>query len=272
VKKGINMTNNAKVVVDENIATFLSAFAEHIRIIASIQASRNPRRYKKILYVTVLEAIAKVRYPNKGAGERFIKLVHNYSVWNDAERISLPHLVAALERTSDARFKALREFAYSELHGWGSGGPVYLDSDPDLSTIQSLWPKDESGKLLANQNVLLELSQLRHVDMLYAYRNYLIHESRQPTTGFEEEDDIAPFYESVNMHPTVFGNRVSEWHLVYPAAFLEKLSNCCLSSLGEYLKAKEQDPYLSIKDGWYLVEHFNNDKRFPVVSPFYQML
>lgn len=82
--------------------------------------------------------------------------------------------------------------------------------------------------------------------------------------------DVAPFYESINMHPTIFGNRVSEWHLVYPAGFLERVCGCCLSSLEEYLKTNKRDPYLSFKDGWYLVEHFNNDARFPVVNPFYK--
>ncbi|MDD5007976.1 MAG: hypothetical protein PHU49_09505 [Syntrophorhabdaceae bacterium] len=264
------MTAEEREALEENIAAFLSAFDEHIRIIAGIQVNRNPKRYKKILYVTVLEAIAKVRYPSKGARDRFVKLVHNCGDWNDADRVSLPHLVAALERTSDPQFEPLRQFAYAGLRDWGSGGPVYLESDPDLPNIQSLWPKDNGGVLLANRDVHLELPQLRHVEMLYAYRNYLVHESRQPTAGFEEDDDIAPFYESVNMHPTVFGNRVSEWHLVYPAAFLEKLCNCCLSSLGEYLRANQRDPYLTLRDGWYLVEHLNNDGRFPVVSPFYR--
>lgn len=263
------MTDEVKEVLEERIRTFMDAFGEHLKIISTIQVSRNARRYKKILYVTALEAIAKVRYPNKGSRDRFIKLVHNCGDWNDAGRISLPHLVAALERTSDGRFEPLRRFSYSKLHDWGSGGPVYLDNDPDLPEIQRLWPKDNKGMLLANQDVRLELSQLRHVEMLYAYRNYLVHESRQPTAGFEEEDDIAPFYESVNTHPTVFGNEVSEWHLVYPAGFLKQLCSCCLSSLEEYLKCKKKDPYLSFKDGWYLVEHFNNDKRFPIVNPFY---
>jgi len=254
------------VPLEKKIATFMSAFSEHIKIISTIQVSRNPKRYKKILYVTALEAIAKVMYPNKGSRERFIKLVHNWGDWNTAGRISLPHLVAALERTSDGRFEQLRQFSYSKLNNWGSGGPVYLNKDPDFPEIQSLWPKD-------NKEILLErlaLSKLRHVDLLYSYRNYLVHESRQPTVGFEDEEANAPFYESVNMHLTVFENKAPEWHLVYPAGFLEQLCNCCLSSLKDYLHREKKDPYLSFKYGWYLVEHFNNEESFPVVYPFYK--
>ena len=266
------MKHEEDAALDENIATFVSSFAEHIKNIASIEVSRNAKRYKKILYVTALEGIAKTRYPNpnKSSRDRFVKLVHKCGNWTDAERISLPHLVAALERTSNARVEPLREFAYSELRDWGSGGPIYLDRDPTLSKIQALWPKDEKGALIAIDDVRSQLQTLRHVDMLYAYRNYLVHESRQPTVGFEEGDDVAPFYESVNMHPTIFGNKVSEWHLVYPVGFLEQLCNRCLSSLEEYLMANKKDPYLSFKDGWHLVEHFNNDEKFPVVRPFYQ--
>jgi hypothetical protein len=254
----------------ESIDTFVSSFVKHIKTIASIKVSHNAKRYKKILYVTALEGIAKARYPNKSPGDRFIKLVHNCGNWADAERISLPHLVAALERTSDPRFEPLRQFAYSMLRDWGSGGPVYLDRDPAVSKIQSLWPKEGDGALVPMADALSELQTLRHAALLYSYRNYLVHESRQPTAGFEKEDDIVPFYESINMHPTVFGNRVSEWHLVYPAGFLELLCGCCLSFLEEYLKTNKKDPYLSFKDGWYLVEHFNYDKRFPVVRPFYK--
>ena len=266
------MKRRGDTSLEESIATFVSSFAEHIKITASIKVSHNAQRYKKIIYATVLEGIAKARYPNKRPRDRFIKLVHNCGNWAEAERISLPHLVAALERTADARFETLRQFAYGELRDWGSGGPIYLDGDPALSKIQHLWPKDEKGALITTDAVLLELQTFRHIDMLYAYRNYLIHESRQPTAGFEEEDDVDPFYESVNMHPTIFGNKVSEWHLVYPAGFLEQLCNYCLSSLEEYLGANKKDPYLSFKDGWYLVEHLNDDERFPVVNPFYQIL
>jgi len=254
--------------VKADITNFVSSFAEHIKIIANISVTRNAKRYKKILYVTVLEGLAKTRYPSKAPRDRFVKLIHNYSGWVDSERISLPHLVAALERTPDSRFEQIRKFAYSKLRDWGSGGPVYLDKDPSFLQVQSLWPK-ENGALVCIEGLQIELRRLRQVEMIYEYRNYLVHESSQPTVGFEQEDDLKPFYESFDDHVTVFDNKVSEWHLVYPSGFLEQLCKCCLSSIEQYLLTNSRDPYESFKDGWYLVERLNNDITFPVVSPFY---
>lgn len=250
------------------IATFVSSVKTHIENIHNISVDRNPKRYKKILYVSVLEGIAKVRYPSKEPRDRLIKLVHTFGGWNDGERISLPHLVAALERTADERFEDIRKYAYSQLHNWDHGVPLYLDNDPMFSEIQKRWPKEE-GSDLRIDCLRIELKRLRHVELLYEYRNYLVHESRQPTMGFEEADDIHPFYESVNEHSTVFGGKAPEWHLVYTSGFLDQLCRTCLGSLEQYLKKNKKDPYSTFRDGWYVVEQFNHDVRFPVLKPFY---
>jgi len=121
-------------VLMTNITGFISSFRNHIENIRNITFDCNPKRYKKIQNVSVLEGIAKVRYPSKGARDRLIKLIHTFGRWDDCERISLPHLVAALERTPDQRFEEIRKFTYSQLRNWGSGGPVYLDQDPLFSS------------------------------------------------------------------------------------------------------------------------------------------
>ena len=246
----------------------IASFRNHIKTIHDIVIDRNSKRYKKILYVSVLEGIAKARYPSKHPRDRFVKLVHTFGHWDHVEHISLPHLVAALERTTDECFEELRKFAYSELQNWGSGGPLLLNRDPIFAEIQKRWPK-EGGADLRIESPRIELKRLRHVDLLYEYRNYLVHESRQPTMGFEQECDAHPFYESVNEHQTVLKGKASEWHLIYPSGFLGQLCEACLSCLERYLKDNKKDPYSSSGDGWYVIESFNLDVKYPVVKPFY---
>lgn len=267
-EKIMNLSDDNDLIA--NISSFVSSFGNHIENIGKIAIESNPKRYKKILYVSVLEGIASARYPSKRPRDRFIKLVHSLGGWNDSERISLPHLVAALERTSDGRFEEIREFFYLQLRDWGSGGPTYLDKDPLFSEVQKRWPKEE-GRDIKMKCLNMELKKLRHVELLYGYRNYLVHQSIQVTQSPAEGEDLYPFYEAFDDHLTIFGNKVSEWHLVYPHKFLEQLCKTCLISLEQYLKDNRKDPYLVFKDAWYVVEEFNDSVEFPVLKPFYQI-
>ena len=202
-----NIENSSgKTELMTNISNFISSFREHIDIISNISFGQNTKRYKKILYVTVLEGLAKARYPKKGFRDRFIKLINNFSAWKNCEKISLPHLVAVLERSFDERLDSIQKFAFSEFVKWSSGGPIYLERDPEMSEIQKLWPK-ENGANIKLADLGISLQNLRHVELLYEYRNYLIHESRQRTMGFDRDYDKLPFYESFGEYDTLLG----EW-------------------------------------------------------------
>lgn len=262
----------AKVVgnneILSNITIFISNYKNHIRTIKSLSPSRNSERYAKILYFSALEGIAKTMYPRKNPHNRFVKMLNTLGSWDEGGKISLSHLVGALERTSNPEFEEIRQYAYSKLLSWGSGGPRYLQDDPDFSEIQRRWPRCE-GQSLTIPCLRLKLTNLRHFDLLYEYRNYLVHQSLQPTQSPAEKDETFPFYEAFEDRTAVPRFKVSEWHLIYPTNFLDKLCKNCLAFLDHYLIKNLKDPYCIFKNAHYCIEKLNDDSRFPVLNGFY---
>lgn len=250
----------------QSINSFISSFNEHIDRIENITIEQNTKRYKKILFVSVIEGLAKCRYPKKFPRNRFVKFVRKFGNWEFGDNISLPHLVAALERTAATQFDPLREYAFKKLSKWGTGGPLYLDKDPKKSEIQSLWPK-MNGALMEIPCLRKKIDEFCHVGLLYEYRNYLVHESRQPTFTFESDRDTKPFYE-VFPYSVSDGVKVNQFRLSYPSGFLYDLSKKCLKNLEVYLIENKRDPFDSFTFGSYLLEELNNDDSFPVVRPF----
>jgi len=258
-----------KSQISQLIDGFVSSFENHINNIENISIERsNTRRYRKILFVSVIEGLAKSRYPTKSPQDRFVKFVWQFGNWKFCDNISLPHLVSALERTAAKQFDSLRDYVFIELSKWETGGPVYLDKDPNISDIQSRWPK-VNGSLMNIPCLKIKIQQLRHAELLYAYRNYLVHESRQPTMGFDSEKDINPFYESEGSYYSTVGKQVSKFKLVYPSGFLCELSKTCLNNLKKHLITNNKNPFDSFSFGDYLLEQLNDDDSFPVLKPFY---
>ena len=255
--------------INQSIDDFVSSFRKHIDSIEKITVEHNTRRYRKILFVSVIEGLAKCRYPTKRPRARFVKFVRKYGDWEFTDNISLPHLVAALERTSVKQFDPLREYAFKELSKWGTVGPLYLDKDPTKSEIQSRWPKINEASI--EIPCLKKIDQFCHIELLYKYRNYLVHESRQPTMGFDSERDCNPFYESIGSYDCSEGIKVAKFHLVYPSGFLCKLSKTCLKNLEKYLLANNRNPFDSFKFGDYLIEELNDIDSFPIREPFYKI-
>lgn len=261
------MDSTEKGQINQAIEDFVSSFNAHIKTIENITVEHNTKRYRKILFVSVIEGLAKCRFPTRRPRKRFVTFVRKYGDWEFSDNISLPHLTASLERTAAKQFDPLRKYAFEELSKWGTGGPIYLDNDPKKSDIQSRWPKI-NGAPIEIPCLKKKIDQFCHVELLYEYRNYLVHESRQPTMGFDSERDCKPFYESEGSYECSEGTKVSKFNLVYPSGFLCKLSKTCLKNFKKYLVANNRNPFDSFKFGDYLIEELNDIDSFPVLKPF----
>lgn len=249
--------------VSAQIDKFATAFHSYTCSVSSIDVGQDTARYRKILYFTILEALSTARYPTIRPGNAFSKFVVNFGGWADGDKISLPHLVAALERTAGPEFDELRQFAYSELRRWGSGGPLCIDRDIDKAEIQRRWPKESDDSARKILELKLDWSALQHRKLLYSYRSKLSHESRQPTVSFEQFSDQRPYYESVQN----LAGSSTEWHIVYPSGFLVAICRAGVDGLKTWLTAKSKDPYQQFKFGRFLVEKLN-DPKIAVQNPF----
>ena len=233
----------------EDSEKFIGFFKRQVEVIDSAKFAEKGNLYKKVLLVCVIDALSKTIYPRKGNRERFVSFIRYFAQWENCEKISLPHLVRLLEKNTNTDFSELRKFALTSFAEWGDGEVIYLDKDPDYSKIQILWQREkEYTKPFEN----VQLDSLRHVHLLYTYRNSLIHEMRKLGYGMEFPDDDEPFYSS--MLDTENSNK---WELVYPFRFFLAVCYLALAGLETYYSENRINPYDYFTFGTYWIEDLN---------------
>jgi len=207
--------------------------------------------YKKMIYVGIVDALSKCIYPRRGNRERFVNFLNEFSGWEHAHRISLPHIFQLLEKNPEPSFSNLRAYVLSELKKWGSGEIVHLERDPELAEIRKLWPKEKEHQKPLNG---LSVEALQHCNLFYSYRNSLIHEFREPGRGIESQRDAAPYYITFSY---LEDPEEETWELTYPVLFFEKLLESCITEMKSYLLKNEINPYNSYLLGSYWIDELN---------------
>ena len=243
--------------IEDKIARFVGHFRAQCSRIADLGTERHHNLFKKTLYVAVIDALARSIYPRRGNRDRFVAFMKEFGAWNEAERVSLPHLVGLMTKAPDPVFSRLREFALTELAKWAEGEYVPLSRDPSCDTIRRLWPPERENRLPVGE---ISLESLQHVHLLYVFRNSLVHELRELGYGIEIEKDTVPFYMSCTSYglddsSTAPGRK--SWELIYPVAFFEQLCNGALQRLEIYLRNSQLDPYAFHRFGSYWIVEIN---------------
>jgi|GEM_PF-1752006 hypothetical protein len=230
----LGLSNDQEIGVskEDDSERFIRYFRRQLTVIDSAQFTEKGSLYKKVLFVTVIDALSKTVYPRKKPGDRFISLIRHYGEWKNCDRISLTHLVRLLEKLPDLEaFSKLREFALARRAKWGDGEIISLDKDPDYKEVQRLWPREEKYKQPLEK---VDLNSLRHVRLLYSYRNKLIHEMVRPDWAVDLPEEEEPFYASMTD---------GEWVLTYPLKFFLRLCSRLLAGLGMYYSRNGINPY-----------------------------
>lgn len=238
--------------LDSKIESFIGYFKSHREKIAALGQDKDYRLYKKQLYVAILDGLSRSVFPRKGNRERFVGVVLNFGEWSDSGRVSLPHLVHLLAKSPYPIFSKTREWALQEISKWSDGEVVQLERDPSFEEARKHWPKDSESRMPIEK---ITLESLQHIQLLYAYRNSLVHEFRTPGYSFEFEGDKDPFYMSMSELEDVEAGY--SWELSYPVAFFEVLCDNCIKNLEAYLKRDRLDPRASYAFGSYWFEELN---------------
>ena len=192
----------------------------------------NDRLFKKILLVAMLDTLARVPSPNENFNKkRFVGFIDKFADWREKKLISLPQLSLLLETTTCSK---LKDVVNNRLQGWQDGKVIYLLDDLECGEMLSF---------ASNEEVDL-IKQARHSNLLYVYRNNLVHEFREPAYGMEYNDDDQPFYFSLTNSESI-----TAWELVYPVKFFEKIVRSSITQLQLYTEDNSIDPHTSYKFG-----------------------
>jgi hypothetical protein len=246
------MADDTHVAIDRFTGYFEKQVAE-LRALTT----EHQELYRKLLYVSVLDALARSVVPKRGNRDRFTYLLKRFCRWPDGERVSLPHLVELLRRNPDPAFEKLRLWAAEKdkklpVHG---GSLMPISHDPTFDEVKTVWPTSQEHRTPLEG---IDLTALQHFRLLWVYRNMLVHEMRTPGRGMEfGNDSDEPFYHGMS---TVdkngrFTGRSTE--LVYPWRFLHRLCDTALGELRGYFAANDLNPYESFVFGTYWIEELN---------------
>jgi len=178
--------------------------------------------FRKALYISMLDGLSACAYGNAmRSGDRFRDFILQIGGWTDGERISLPQ--AALLFQADPNMSAAIS---AQLTNWTWGVLQPITSDPfaqQLPAHADLW-------------------KMRHVNLLWKFRNSLLHAVYDPS-GFDPGSRVKPFYVGdVSTHT---------WRLVIPEEFLRSLLTASLQGLLSFCKKEGRDPQAHLgKELW----------------------
>lgn len=225
---------------EENIIQFIDYFKDQIYVVKNAKFKQSDKLFKKILYLSFIDTLAKTVARRKDNNKtRFISFVEKFGNWDHGNRVSLPQLNYYLEsKQQNIEFRKIYDFTNQALSNWGQGQRITLESDPVISELERLWPQN------LDNNHFKSLGSFQHLNLLYSYRNALVHEYRKLGYGSEAEGDSAPFYHGLEDIDNGYS-----WELVYPLGFFENILKNILIELKSFYTEKQINPHDSFKYG-----------------------
>jgi hypothetical protein len=194
-----------------------------------------------ILLLALLDTLSLYAFPDETDNrKRFIKLIDNYSNWNDKDRISLIQLQFLLKRIIiplSEKYTELVKEVETRINKW-QNGRVYrsLEVDPLLSEFNQY--KDGLTDHL--------IHFVRYPSLLYVMRNWLVHTFSKPGAGIDFSSDKSSSYYHGMYHniEALKKNDVSQksWELVIPPQVVLSIIKECSKNLRKYFEENSINP------------------------------
>lgn len=262
--------------LQRQVQSFVTFFRNQVTLVGSLAgdaairtgASEPAHRvaiHKKILFSAILDALAGIRYRGEKLKnhDRFVQFLREHTDWCCGSLVSVQILRDRLHRvdTLQKETKKVPETAdppASDNSGTGGeaasapptalvchlesrissrashvGGTLAIrDLDEPIFTIEQL----------ANAAERALVDKCLHFELLYSYRNFIVHEFREPGQAMEEfaDEGVEPLYHGYCNSPG--------WHLLYPVGFFAARAAAAVDSLNQWLLANNVDPYARIRD------------------------
>ncbi len=215
------------MTVREDIDQYIAYFKTQNQEIATVARPA----FKKVLYLVEIDTLSRAAFPGvSGNRQRVVQFIDTCSNWNDKDKVSAVQLKFALEENGILSSQ-LYNFINGRINSWAYGQIIRPNDDLTLGEAQRLSTPNESKYV----------NDARYAELLYTYRNRLLHEFREPGRGMDLGTDLppTPYYLGVDQ----LGTGQSSWELVFPVQFLQDLCDGCINGLEAELSANNQNPY-----------------------------
>jgi hypothetical protein len=187
--------------------------------------------FKKVLYLVEIDTLSRAAFPMvSGNRKRVVQFLDACSDWKDKDRVSAVQLKFALEGIGILSGK-LYDSINGRINSWGYGQIIRSNDDLTL----------EEGQRLSTSSESKYVNDARYAELLYTYRNHLLHEFREPGGGMDLGNDLPPTPYYLGMDRPGMGQ--SSWELVFPVQFLRSLCEGCINGLDACLSESNRNPY-----------------------------
>jgi hypothetical protein len=221
------------MAIREGIDQYIAYFRRQNQEIATIP---HPV-FRKALYLIEIDTLSRAAFPTEsGHRKRVVQFIDTCSGWNDKDKVSAVQLKLSLEGAG-IQSGELYDSLTQHITSWPYGRIIRPADDLTFEKIQPPLAPAESRFV----------NDARYAELLYTYRNHLLHEFREPGHGIDLGTDLSPQPYYIGMDQLATGQ--SSWELVFPVQFIQLLCEGCVNGLEAYLSPKSQDPYDSYEFG-----------------------
>jgi len=221
------------MTVRDDIDQYIAYFKAQNQEIATVACPT----FKKVLYLVEIDTLSRAAFPRiSGNRKRVVQFIDFCSNWNDKDKVSAVQLKFVLEENGILS-GLLYDSINLRINSWSYGQIIRPNDDLTLGDAQQLSTSSESKYV----------NDARYAELLYTYRNHLLHEFREPGHGMELGADIPPIPCYLGMDWPSTGQ--SSWELIFPVQFLRSLCEGCINGLEAHLSANNLNPYDAYKFG-----------------------
>lgn len=219
----------------DDIDSYIQAMKDIQVSINQLQGEKSLKNHQKTLLFSLLETISNGVYGDRYRNtDRFKKFILEFCEWEDAERVSLQQLALLLENTQAHEYQRLEKHVFKGIDHYPPASAAPFSCDSSLDEIKDLMPKGITSIMG------VDIHNLTHVNLLWKYRNSLVHEAR--SIGSMELFDHTDYPHYVHFTMMEKDGQWEVWKISYPIKFFNNLIEKALVNVREKLIEIEHDP------------------------------
>jgi hypothetical protein len=213
--------------LEQTIKDFHDYMKGKLESIEKISSEKDETLFKKIIYFSFLESLAKATYPEDSVKQRFIKFLNEFTNWKEGSYYCPMHLKKETSLSSD-----ILEDCENKINS------IFNGHNRTYSTIESF--------AINSSEFSPEKDNHKFSYLLYKARNALVHQfqaSIEWTESLERRGIESPFYQVTGTGGAIFEPTNRHIEIIFPNIFLKNLAKEGLSNFINYCIKEQINPF-----------------------------